>query len=160
MKFQFNFRAKLLIVSLASAAVFAPALLQNADAAKKRVKAKVPAKATVPGVFYDTDWQYRVATLYGEKKNIIGSVSGNARFNRNGTYEQNYYIGGIGNFYKGKYKIAGNNLTTFDEKGKKVFDFKFTVGTKPPILVLSMMDKGKKSIDYSLRPPEKKTTKP
>lgn len=67
------------------------------------------------------------------------------------------YIGGIGNFYKGKYKIAGNKLTTYDEKGKKVFDFRFTIGTSPKILVLTPLnDDGTKSMDYSLVPLEKK----
>lgn len=127
--------------------------------AKKPAKApiKATAKANVPAIFYDEEWSYRTATLYDKKENIVSSISGNAKFNRDGTYEQNYYIGNIGNFFKGKYKINGDRLTTYDEKGAKVFDFKFTVGTEPKILVLSLFnDDGTKSMDYSLVPVEKK----
>jgi hypothetical protein len=124
---------------------------------KKTTKTKAAAKANVPAIFYDEEWSYRTGTLYDKKENIVVSVSGNAKFNRNGTYEQNYYIGNIGNFFKGKYKINGDHLITYDEKGKKVFDFKFTVGTNPKILVLSLFnDDGTKSMDYSLVPVEKK----
>jgi hypothetical protein len=125
--------------------------------AKRAAKTKPAAKANVPAIFYDEEWSYRTATLYDKTKNIVSGISGNAKFGRDGKYEQNYYIGNIGNFFKGTYKINGDHLDTYDEKGKEVFDFKFTVGTNPKILVLSLFnDDGSKSMDYSLVPMEKK----
>jgi hypothetical protein len=124
---------------------------------KSTAKPKATAKTDVPAIFYDEEWSYRTATLYGKEKNIVSSVSGNAKFGRDGKYEQNYYIGNIGNFFKGTYKINGDRLVTYGEKGEKLFDFKFTVGTDPKILVLSMLeDDGTKSMDFSLVPVEKK----
>lgn len=129
-----------------------------AKTAKGKTAVKSPAKTNVPAFFYDETWSYRTGTLYDKKENIVTSVSGEAKFGRDGKYEQNYYIGSIGNFYKGKYKITGNKLTTYDEKGKKVFDFRFTVGATPKkILVLTLLnDDGSKSMDFSLVPLEKK----
>jgi len=159
MKLPGNSHMKLVILSLSATAAFTPAMFLNtADAAKPKAKPKAPAAPKIPAIFYDEVWSYQTATLYDTKKNIVTGVSGEAKFDRNGKYRQDYYIGSIGNFFKGTYKIQGDHLITFDEKGKKVFDFKFTIGTKPPILVLSLMDKGKKTIDYSLKPLEKKKT--
>ncbi len=124
---------------------------------KPAPKPKAVAETTAPAILYDEEWSYRTGTLYGEKKNIVTGVSGNAKFNRDGTYEQNYYIGTIGNFFKGKYKINGDHLITYDEEGKKLFDFNFTIGTEPKILVLSVLNEdGTKSMDFSLVPVEKK----
>ena len=124
---------------------------------KPAPKPKAPAKTNVPAIFYDEEWSYRTGTLYDKDKNIVSSVSGNAKFGRDGKYEQNYYIGTIGNFFEGTYKINGDRLTTFDEKGEKIFDFKFTIGTDPKVLVLSLFnDDGSKSMDFSLVPVEKK----
>ncbi|MDQ3812861.1 MAG: hypothetical protein M3347_02790 [Armatimonadota bacterium] len=118
---------------------------------------KAAGKANVPAIFYDEEWSYRTATLYEKEKNIVSSVSGEAKFDRDGKYRQDYYIGSIGNFFKGTYKIQGDRLITYDEKGKQIFDFKFTVGTNPPILVLTLLNKdGSKSMDFSLVPLEKK----
>lgn len=158
MRFPIRLRAKYLTLLFTSTVALTPLLLNSADAAKPKAKPKAPAASKIPAIFYDEVWSYRTATLYDTKKNIVLGVSGEAKFDRNGKYRQDYYIGNIGNFFKGTYKIQGDHLITFDEKGKKVFDFKFPVGTKPPILVLSLMDKGKKTIDYSLQPPEKKKT--
>ena len=133
-----------------------PADEATAKTAPKKTT-KAAAKANVPAIFYDKEWSYRTATLYDKKKNIVTGVTGEAKFDRNGKYRQDYYIGSIGNFFKGTYKIQGDHLITYDEKGKKIFDFKFTVGTKPPIMVLTLLNKdGSKSIDYSLVPLEKK----
>jgi len=119
--------------------------------------AKATGKANVPAIFYDEEWSYRTATLYDKEKNIVTGVTGEAKFERNGKFRQDYYIGSIGNFFKGTYKIQGDHLITSDEKGKQIFDFKFTVGTNPPVLVLTLLNKdGSKSIDYSLVPLEKK----
>jgi hypothetical protein len=142
-------------------AAFVPAAKTIAKTAPRKVtKAatkQAPAKASVPAIFYDKEWSYRTATLYDKTKNIVTGVAGEAKFDRNGKYRQDYYIGSIGNFFKGTYKIQGDHLITHDEKGKKIFDFKFTVGTKPPIMVLTLLNKdGSKSIDYSLVPLEKK----
>ena len=128
---------------------------------KTAVKTKAPVKTNVPAIFYDETWSYRTGTLYDEKKNIVVGVSGEAKFQRDGKFEQNYYIGNIGNFYKGTYKIKGEHLLTYDEKGKPIFDFKFTVGTDPKILVLTLLEKdGSKSMDFSLVPLEKKKPQP
>lgn len=152
MKTFINSRTKLLIATLMGVTAFTATFMHPADAANPTATAK----PKVPAIFYDAEWSYQTATLYNAKKNIVIGVTGEAKFDRNGKYRQDYYIGNIGNFFKGKYKIQGDHLITYDEKGKRVFDFKFTVGTKPPILVLSLMDKGKKTIDYSLKPLEKK----
>lgn len=107
--------------------------------------------ATINPIFYDTDWIYQTATLYDKGKNTVSSVAGNAVFKKDGTYQQDYYIGSIGNFFKGKYKLSGNRLTTYDEKGAKVFDYKLSIGSNPPIMVMSIFnDDGTKSMDFSL----------
>lgn len=151
---------KLAFTLITTVAIAGIVSIDNACAAKakKKVKAKAPAAATVPAFFYDEVWSYRTATLYDAKKNIVSGVSGEAKFNRNGKFEQNYYIGSIGNFFKGTYKFKGDHLITFDESGKQIFDFKFTVGAVPrKILVLSLLNKdGSRNIDYSLQPLEKK----
>lgn len=43
-----------------------------------------------------------------------------------GTYDQSYRIGGIGNFYSGRYTIAADRLRTFDQTGELAFDCRFT----------------------------------
>ena len=142
-------------------ALFGCALLSLGNAlhaapTKKAPAQKAETKTNVPAIFYDEMWSYRIATLYDAKKNIVSSVSGEAKFNRDGTYEQNYYIGTIGNFFKGKFKLNGDNLTTYDEKGEKIFDYKLSIGTAPKTLVMSIFnDDGSKSMDFSLVPLEK-----
>ncbi|RYX83074.1 hypothetical protein EON83_16105 [bacterium] len=138
----------------------ATALPQPAKSAPKQDKPAQPKpKPVAPkiaDIFYDTEWEYQIATLYDKTKNIVSSVSGEAQFERNGKYHQDYYIGTIGNFYKGNYKLAGDVLTTYDEEGKKAFEFRVTAGTTPPVLVLSLFEAdGTKSIDYSLIPKKK-----
>lgn len=158
MKLPARFHIKFLVLPLIAATALAQSFLPAAEAAK--TKPKAPAKSNVPAIFYDKVWSYQVATMYDKKKNIIVGVSGEAKFDRNGKYRQDYYIGNIGNFFKGTYKIRGNHLITYDEKGKKVFDFQFTVGTTPPVLVLSLLNKdGSRNIDYSLKPLEKRPVK-
>jgi hypothetical protein len=165
MKIHKTFNNPFLVCALLGATIISSAFFDNpAWAAPKKpapkkpaAKPKAPAKTNVPAIFYDEEWSYRTATLYDKKENIVTSVSGNAKFGRDGKYEQNYYIGNIGNFFKGKYTLNGDRLTTYDEKGEKVFDFKFTVGTDPKILVLTLFnDDGTKSMDFSLVPVEKK----
>ena len=148
------------ILGVIGIAGLVPAATTDAKPApRKPTKAratKPTAKAKVPTIFYDKEWSYRTATLYDAKKNIVAGLTGEAKFDRNGKYRQDYFISGIGNFFKGTYKIQGDHLITYDEKGKKIFDFKFTVGTRPPIMVLTLLNKdGSKSIDYSLVPLEK-----
>lgn len=154
----------LLITAFSTVTLTAPTLAAPRTA-RKAVKPKPPVQTAIPAVFYDAEWAYGPITYYDyeaknkEKSTIIASGSGAAKFERNGKYRMDYYIGSIGNFFKGTYKIKGDNLTTFDEKGKKIFDFKFTVGTKtkPPVLVLTILDeKGRKSIIYGLKAIEKK----
>ena len=153
------------VLALVAAASLTGSAVATATPTKKNVRKAARNKATptkaaanVPAIFFDEEWSYRTATLYGEEKNISSSVSGTAKFGRDGKFRQAYYIGGIGNFFKGTYKIAGDRLSTFDEKGKPIFTFRFTVGTSPKILVLSLLEKDgvTKSIDYSLVPIEKK----
>jgi hypothetical protein len=159
-----NTMKQLLILSgvlLASTAVLTTesdaAKTAKGKTAKTKTAVKAPAKTTMPAFFYDETWSYRTGTLYDKKKNIVSSVSGEAKFGRDGKFEQNYYIGSIGNFYKGTYKIIGNRLVTYDEKGKQIFDYRYSIGSNPKILVLSLFeDDGTKSMDFSLVPLEKK----
>lgn len=151
-KFQLQSALTLALLTATATVAFVPA--QAAPKTTKPTTTKASPK--VPAIFYDKEWSYGTATMYEKDRNFTVGVSGTAKFDRNGKFRQDYYIGSIGNFFKGTYKIQGDRLTTFDEKGKKIFDFKFTVGTKPEVLVLSMLDNGKKSIDFGLQPIKKK----
>ena len=153
-----NFNCLLLGIALCGAML--PLAAQAAPKPSKPTKTPKkpnPAAAKVPAIFYDTEWVYGTATLYDKTKNIVSSVSGEAQFERNGKFRQDYYIGSIGNFYKGTYKFVGNRLVTTGEDGKKIFDFGYAVSTTPPVLVLSLFNEdGSKSVDFSLFPKKKK----
>src|SRR5687767_805619 len=107
------------IVGVIGVAGFATASQTTAKTAPRKVTkartTKTAAKVSVPAIFYDKEWSYRTATLYDKKKNIVAGLTGEAKFDRNGKYRQDYFISGIGNFFKGTYKIQGDHLITFDE---------------------------------------------
>lgn len=103
------------------------------------------------GLFHD-GWAYAVGTYYepGEDP-IVVSVSGTANFAADGTYEQNYRIGGISNIYSGTYTLEGDRLTTFDEEGAEVFDYRVTCSDELKELVLTLENEdGTPSIVFGL----------
>lgn len=111
-----------------------------------------PLPADLCALFHE-GWAYEVATYYepGEEP-IVVSVSGDADFRADGTYEQNYYIGSIGNFYSGEYVIEGDRLTTYDEQGDVVFEYRYTCGDELRELVLTLENEdGTPSIIFGLQ---------
>ena len=68
-----------------------------------------------PCRFFHNGWDYRTITSYDPgMAPLVGSVSGDAAFNDDGTFTEDYYIGDIGNSYKGTYTIANGILHTHD----------------------------------------------
>ncbi len=114
---------------------------------------------TVPEIFYG-GWGYTTATLYEDgKEPIVSRVSGDATFDKDLSYEQNYSIGGIGNFYKGRYTVDGPDprtagsflITTYDEDDKEAFKFSVACGGDTKAMALTIYDDaGKPSIIYGL----------
>ena len=117
------------------------------------------AGVTIPAIFYG-GWEYRTATLYqkGEEP-IVSSVGGSADFRKDLTYEQSYSIGGIGNFYSGRYTVDGADprvqgaflITTYDDEDNEAFKFSVACGDTKGMALTIYDDAGDPSIVYGLK---------
>ena len=117
------------------------------------------AGVTIPEIFYG-GWDYQTATLYqkGEEP-IVSSVGGSADFRKDLTYEQSYSIGGIGNFYSGRYTVDGPDprvkgtflITTYDEDDNEAFKFSVACGDTKGMALTIYDDAGEPSIVYGLK---------
>ncbi len=68
-----------------------------------------------PCKFFYNGWDYRTITSYEPGKDpLVGNISGEAHFNEDGTFTEDYYIGTIANSYKGTYTITNGVLHTHD----------------------------------------------
>ena len=64
----------------------------------------------------------------GESEGRTSSVSGDLKFTADGKFEDNRYIGGIGGFRKGSYRVSGDKLTLNSDNGDTQ-TYRFSFGT-------------------------------